>query len=129
MRLLIVLLLAVAINLSAQFRELAATDDGRHLYFSSTLMFPGMAIAFFPEARIYRVTPQGIEVFAERGALVPTGRAVSGDGARMPQVSSNGQIVGFTLQGICEQQNPCEFVPVRALGPVDAGIGPLGSGS
>lgn len=126
MRLLLVLLLAVPIHLSAQFRELAATDDGRHLYFSSTLIFPGMPVGYFPESRIYRVTPEGTEVFAERGTLAPTGQASSGDGARMPQVSSDGQIVGFTLQGICEQQNPCVYVQARAevRGRRNAVLGP-----
>ncbi|MGI8988091.1 MAG: hypothetical protein ACR2I2_00740 [Bryobacteraceae bacterium] len=91
----------------AQFGELAASDNGRHLYFSSTLKLKGQ-MPDHGEYRIYRVVETGgIELFAERGDLAYKNGGGSSDGARNPQVSGDGQTVGLTLEGICESADGC----------------------
>ena len=110
-----------------QFGELATTDDGAQLYFTSTLKLAGMA-ADRGEYRLYRVAEDGISLFAERGDLAPANSFSSSDGARAPQVSSDGRIVGFTLTGICEAADGCIAPMNRAeLRGVHAGV--LGEGS
>jgi len=101
------LVLLSPLCLFAQFSEIAVTDDGRQVYFSSTLRLKGQLPAR-SEYRIYRYTEAGgIELFAERGDLAYRFGGGSSDGARMPQVSGDGQTVALTLQGICEGAAPC----------------------
>src|SRR5712692_9120606 len=88
------------------FLELASTDDGRQLYFSSTLRL-GAAAPGRREFRIYRTAASGVELFAERGALASTNSFSSADGAVNAQVSGDGQTVGLTLQNVCEPGDPC----------------------
>ncbi|MCW5982485.1 MAG: hypothetical protein KIT09_30645 [Bryobacteraceae bacterium] len=111
-----------------QYVELASTDDGHQLYFSSTLRLAG-ARPDHGEFRIYRVTETGsIELFAERGALAPGTSFASGDGARAPQVSGDGQTVGFSLPGACAPQDPCVTpVTIAALRGRHEGV--IGEGS
>jgi uncharacterized protein (TIGR03437 family) len=99
-------LLLAGLPLAAQFAELASTDDGRQLYFSSTLQFAGK-VADRGETRIYRVAEDGISLFAERGPLGSLNSFSSGFGARSPQVSGDGQTVGLTLRDICPNETPC----------------------
>ena len=61
MRGILVLLLTFSFPLWSQFSELAATDDGRQLYFSSTLTFADMPPSR-GEWRLYRVGPEGIQL-------------------------------------------------------------------
>lgn len=70
----------VSLSLRAQFAELASTDDGRQVYFTSTLPFSGAAPSL-PEPRVYRIAESGLELFA-------AGRA--------PQVSGDGRTVGLS---------------------------------
>jgi len=68
----------------AQFTALAATDDGQDLYFSSPLRI-APAAATVPESRVFHAGPNGIELFAERGALAPNNdrrAAAMGSGRR-----------------------------------------------
>ncbi len=103
----LILMIVFPLLLLAQFSELASSDNGRHLYFSSTLRFKGQ-IPERGEYRIYRVTETGgIELFAERGDLAYKFGGGSGDGARTPQVSGDGQTVGLTLEGICDSADGC----------------------
>jgi uncharacterized protein (TIGR03437 family) len=101
-----VLFLAVSFPVFAQFTDLVSTGDGRQLYFASTLQFAG-APASLPESRIYRIAENGLELFAERGALAATGTFASGYGARSPQVSTDGRTVGLILSGICPPGQSC----------------------
>ncbi|MDQ6708566.1 MAG: hypothetical protein M3Z85_21615 [Acidobacteriota bacterium] len=104
---LVTLILLCPLLVLAQFSELAASDNGRHLYFSSTLKLKGQT-PDRAEYRIYRVTETGgIELFAERGDLAFKFGGGSGDGARTPQISGDGQTVGLTLEGICESADGC----------------------
>lgn len=113
-RCVIFLLLAVIAPLSAQFSELATTDDGTRLYFSSTLTLT--TAVGHPESRIFQVTgPNAIAIFAERGSLAPISSFGSGDGARRPRVSGSGSLVAFTLSGICHPQPPCQSPVTRTV--------------
>src|SRR5258708_7411690 len=50
------------------------------------------------EWRVYRVGPEGIQLFAERGPVAAAQAVViANGGARTPQVSGDGLTVGFTL--------------------------------
>ena len=75
-----------SIRLCAQFAELASTDDGRQMYFTSTLQFSGGAPSS-GEPRVYRIAESGlIELFDSRAA-------------RSPQVSGDGRTVGLAIGG------------------------------
>src|SRR5271157_2869499 len=96
------LLFALAIRLSAQFTQLAATDDGKYLYFVSELLLRGrIQNLLWPETRLYRFGPDGVTLFAQRGRLAPQSSGGSGDGVSDPQVSGDGSLIGFTLYDIC----------------------------
>ena len=76
------LLFALVANpVSAQFADLAATADGRQLYFTSVLSLSGEPQRLTGTG-IYRVAENGLELFA--------------DSASSPQVSANGQTIGLT---------------------------------
>jgi hypothetical protein len=99
---------------AAQFIELATTDDGRQLYLSTTLVMRGAAPAA-PEYRIFRFIPEGVFPFAERGELAPREYSSSGEGARNPQVSGDGQTVAWTFQNVCPTAEPCLQAETRAV--------------
>jgi uncharacterized protein (TIGR03437 family) len=99
-------LILVGLPVAAQFAELASTEDGHQLYFSSPLKLAGK-VPDRGENRIYRVTDDGISLFAERGSLASLNGFSGGFGARSPQVSGDGQTVGLTLTDICPNENPC----------------------
>ncbi len=110
----------------AQFADLATTDDGRDLYFATTLTLGEPAITTRAELRIYRIGPDGLAVFAARGSLAPAQSFGSGDGAALPQVSGDGKTVGFTLRGVCLEGDPC----IRAVTAAQVrGVGTLGEGT
>jgi hypothetical protein len=101
-----IILIAFCCPLLAQFAEFATTDDGRALYFSTTLQFAGAATSN-PESRIYRIDDSGLTLFAERGSLAVTGTFASSYGARTPRVSGDGSTIGYTLSGICPSPDLC----------------------
>jgi uncharacterized protein (TIGR03437 family) len=102
------LLLAAAIPACAQFSQLAATDDGKQLYFTSQSLLKGAKQTLpWAESRLYRYGTDGVTLFAERGSLAPQHSGGSGDGASGPQVSGDGSVVGFTLQDICPTSSDC----------------------
>ena len=82
----------------AQFSQLAVTDDGRQLYFSSQMVLKGGTTAP-PQSRIYRIGPDGVTLFAEKATGVPDANNAfsSADGATAPQVSGDGKVVGASL--------------------------------
>ncbi|MCC6590134.1 MAG: hypothetical protein IT168_25810 [Bryobacterales bacterium] len=111
----LVLILVVVAPLQAQFTELATTDDGSRLLFSSTLTLT-TAAAEYPENRIFQLTrPNTIQLFAERGPKANTSSFGTGDGARHPQVSGDGSLVAFTLGGTCESEPPCQSPVTRTI--------------
>lgn len=125
-----ILLCAVAPPGWGQFTELAATDDGQDLYFSSPLRIEP-ATASAPESRIFHAGPKGIELFAERGALAPNnGSSSNSDGVGQAQVTGDGRLVGVTAHNVCPGGGPCP-TPVQVEGllrgskNVDLGPGEL----
>ena len=90
----LLVLLLLARPLFAQFSEFAATDDGRQMYFTSTLPLagdpPGVG-----EFRIFRIAENGLEPFAASRLAV----AQFGGGATGAQVSGDGKTVGLSRDG------------------------------
>jgi uncharacterized protein (TIGR03437 family) len=122
------LLLLLATPVRAQFTELAATDDGKQLFFTSQLLLKGAkSSSSFPETRLYRSGSNGVEVFAERGPLAPDWTFGSSDGVSHPSVSGDGSVVGFTFNDVCSSATNCSEtvnrVEVRGRETLDLGPG------
>src|ERR1017187_6989979 len=104
-------LILLSCPLFAQFSFFVATDDGRQLYFASSLPLagdpPGVA-----GSRIFRVTGDLLVPFA--GSLDS-----AASGAYNPQVSGDGQTVGLTRNGNAE---------LLSLGLMSVGSSVLGPG-
>src|ERR1019366_834252 len=87
-------LILLSCPLFAQFSFFVATDDGRQMYFTSSLPLagdpPGVA-----GSRIFRLTGNALEPFAGSGDSAASG-------AYNPQVSGDGQTVGLTRNGNAE---------------------------
>jgi uncharacterized protein (TIGR03437 family) len=97
------LLLAAAPAL-AQFSQLAVTDDGTQLYFTSQLLLQGMTTPskpVAPEFRLYMAGGAGVSLFAERGSLASQRGATGDSGVAAPEVSGDGSLVAFTFNDIC----------------------------
>ena len=98
-------LVLLSCPLFAQFSHFTATDDGRQMYFVSTLQLagdpPGVA-----GSRIFRLTGNVLEPFAGSGDSAASG-------AYDPQASGDGQTVGLTRNGNAELLGPGATV----LGP------------
>jgi uncharacterized protein (TIGR03437 family) len=119
-------LLVLAAPVVAQFAELATTDDGSQLYFTSKMLLKGREPGPWPESRLYRFGPAGLTLYAERGALAPKDSGSSNDGVSHPSVSGDGAVVAFTWYGIC--RNPecsaaIDKVEVRGRETLDLGNG------
>jgi uncharacterized protein (TIGR03437 family) len=103
------LMLALLCPVSAQFSQLAATDSGTQVYFVSRLMLKGaVSTAKFPEARLYRIGPDGVTLFAERGPLAPQNFSGSSDGVSNPGVSGDGSLIAFTFNNVCPTDSTCQ---------------------
>ena len=98
----------------AQFTELAATDDGQDLYFSSPLRIEP-ATATVPESRVFHAGPNGVQLFAERGTLAPNNGSSSSDGIGQAQATGDGSLIGVTAHNICPGGGPCS-TPAQAEG-------------
>lgn len=123
-----IILILLSSPVFAQFSEFAATDDGRQLYFTTTLQFAGSPTSF-PESRIYRIGDSGIALFVERGSLAATGTFASGFGARTPRVSGDGSTIGYVLNGICPSSNPCTGATSQTILRKSDGQTILGTGA
>src|SRR6185437_1435660 len=99
-------LLLTSTPIWAQFSQLSATDDGQQLYFTSPLRIDPQS-ATNPETRVFRSGPDGITLFAERGALIPSAIVSSNDGMTSPQVSGDGSVVAITGVDVCPGSAPC----------------------
>ena len=103
-------LLLLAVSAAAQFTQLTATDDGNTLYFTSPLLLQGETAASSPagssELRLFRLRPDGVSLFMERGPLASPNAGGSGAGVQAPQVSGDGSAVAFTFTFVCLVQ-PC----------------------
>jgi hypothetical protein len=87
----ILLALALAAPVFAQFSQLASTDDGQELYFASPLILansvPSPSSIPQPTSNLYRIGPDGVYLISSS--------------ASMPQISGDGSIVGFTNPDFC----------------------------
>jgi hypothetical protein len=104
------LLLLAAAPALAQFSQLAVTDDGTQVYFTSQLFLQGMTEAstpLGPEARLYLAAPTGVSLFAERGSLASLNMGGGDSGVSSPQVSSDGSLVAFTFNFVCLTDPHC----------------------
>jgi hypothetical protein len=84
MRLALALVLACTPLLAQNFQNLATTDDGSRLYFSSTSALAGSGES--PFARIFVFGPEGLHVFAQQDA----------SSLRWPSASGKSDVVAFT---------------------------------
>lgn len=91
---------------------MAVTDDGRQIYFTTTLVQRSAADGPV-ENRVYRLDAGGLTLYNERGELANQGGFGSGDGAASLHVSGDGQSVAFIQHNICESQ-PCTRSMSRA---------------
>lgn len=98
-------LILLSCPLFAQFSFFVATDDGRQMYFTSSLPLAGDPPGV-PGSRIFRLTGNVLQPFA--GSLDS-----AASGAYNPQVSGDGQIVGLTRNGNAELLG----AGVNVLGP------------
>ena len=85
----ILLGLALAAPVFAQFSQLASTDDGQELYFASPLIRANSVLSpsavTQPMSNLYRIGPDGLYLITSS--------------ASMPQISGDGSVVGFTNPG------------------------------
>lgn len=128
-----IFVLLVATPSFAQFAQLAATDDGSQLYFTSQLQLRGATSTssshFAGEARLFRFGPDGVTLFAERGSLASQFTSGSDPGVAGPQVSGDGSVVGFTFRFVCPTDPQCmqsiDEGEIRGQQTLDAGPGTL----
>lgn len=116
------LLLLAATPLLAQFSQLAATDDGKQLYFISPLVLYSSSPSQSAEPRLYRIGPDGVSQIAF--VRNPFSGFSSGEGVSNPQVSGDGSLIGYTLQNVCDSTGACgpqaqlEYAgQIKPLGP------------
>ena len=107
------LVLLLAAPVFAQFAELATTDDGSQLYFTTAMSLKTADPSAPWEPRIYRLASGRVSLFAERGSARPTWVLGSGEGAGSPSVSGDGAIVGFTYRNVCASSPACSEVVSR----------------
>ena len=116
---------------SAQLQDLATTDDGRTLYFSSTLRLKGSTE--YSNARIFRFANGKYDLIAQ---VVPT--VTLSDGStfhfafRLPNVSGDGGILAFDGTASCSGGPLCQgaftargFITGSQLPPVMTSYGSL----
>lgn len=103
-----VLLLAMSLPAPAQFSQLAVTDDGKQVYFTSQLLLRDAPTTKLPpESRLYRLGPEGVTAYAERDPL-RTPPYASGGGIILPQVTGDGTLTGFTVNWVCPAPSDCD---------------------
>jgi len=126
-------MLLATLPLCAQFSQLAATDDGRQLYFTSQMLFKGGGTAVtqsWPESRLFRFGGDGLSLFLERGPLASTFSISSSSGVTNPTVTADGSLVGYTLNDVCIPAGPnCKeagnVTQIRGTRSIDPGSGTI----
>jgi uncharacterized protein (TIGR03437 family) len=112
------LLLLLAVPVYGQFVELATTDDGTQIYFSSIMLLKGREGTNWLESRVYRCAAGNVALYAERGNLAPESSVASGDGVASPSVSGDGAMVAVSYTNICndtECSAPFSKVELRGV--------------
>ncbi len=95
-------LLLLSVPAWCQFAEIATTDDGRQVYFTTTLAERSSPATARTEMRIFKVEGRSAQLFAER----PIGVG-GGSGAAALHVTGDGQSVAFLLGNTCLPSEPC----------------------
>ena len=102
----LLLLVIAASSVCAQIQDLAVTDDGGQLYFSTPYRFSGSGQTNY--AKIFRFTERGFELFRQIELQAPPGsRDTNFYLARRPMVSGDGTIVGYTAGRNCSGGSHC----------------------
>src|ERR1700720_1446050 len=103
------IVLATAALAWAQHTELAANGDGSVLNLVSFSVLRDAATPTHAETRLYRIGPDGVQLFAQREKK-PTNMGTSSyssiDGVAVPQVTDDDQTVAYTERGVCVA-DPC----------------------
>jgi uncharacterized protein (TIGR03437 family) len=125
------LLLLAAFPVPAQFADLAASDDGKILYFTSQMLFHGeQSDLGWPEYRLYRFDAGGVTLFAERGPLASESSFSSSTGVTNVSTTGDGSLVGFTFNLVCVKGGsscvaPTDEAELLGKQTLDAGEGAL----
>lgn len=96
--------LLAAVTAWGQFSDLASTDDGSQVYFSSALRLKGTNQ--FLHSKIFRVGPGPVELVEQRervGVLLPT----NAYWLHSPQVSGDGLLIAYTATLFCGSGSSC----------------------
>jgi hypothetical protein len=109
-----VLTLLTATPAFAQYSQLAATDDGKQLYFISKQVLKGKQQGD-NEPRLYRATSEGVTLFAERGDLAAEGSRYTGVGVESPSISGDGSLVAAVFRSVCLDPPDCNQTPDEAF--------------
>jgi len=122
----VALTLLTALTAIAQYSQLAATDDGKQVYFISSQVLQGKD-RDNREPRLYRAAPDGVTLFVERGDLAAEGSLGTGEGVESPSVSGDGSLVVVTLKYMCQTAPDCndanDLVVLRGSRSLDLGPG------
>ena len=114
------LMLLIVGPLTAQFSQLTMTDDGKQIYFTSSLLLkssPGQG--GISQGRLYRLAADGVSVAAERGNMAPPSAFMTEIGLEYPQVSGDCSVVAFTFVNVCPGSTQSgECLPVDVEGAV-----------
>jgi hypothetical protein len=119
------LLLLLAAPVGAQFVQLATTDDGGRVFFTTPMSLKGAGPSRWRESRLYRFGADGLTLFAERDPLAPESKFEPGYGVRDPSVSADGAVVGLTYTGICVDRECVDRLPqTEVRGRQTVALGP-----
>jgi len=102
------LALLAALSAFGQFQDLATTDDGAHLYFSSSLRLRGAALP--PHLKIFRYLDSHFELFDQRNfEPIPGFNKTDFYQLVRPSVSGGSTVVAFTAVADCYGGSACVF--------------------
>ena len=121
----LVIVLAFTVPAWAQHIELAANGDGSVVYVASYSVLRDATVVTRAERRLYRIRPDGVQLFAQRGSA-PTNARNFIDGVIGVQVSDDGRRVAFTEFNVCVTMNPCvpgSLAQIRGTQSVQLGPG------
>jgi len=100
--------LAAALAAFGQFQDLATTDDGAHLYFSSSLRPRGVPLPGYP--KIFRYLEAHFELFDQRNYQpIPGFNKTDFYQLIRPSVSGGSTVVAFTAVADCYGGSACVF--------------------
>ena len=86
----------------AQFTEIAATDDGSHVYVTTQFVIDGVT-GFTAQPRIFHIAGGQVSLFAQASPAGPGGTIPGGPAGTVagPQVSADGTVAGYSLANLC----------------------------